>query len=292
MSATPPRISIVTPSFNQGPYLEETIRSVLDQNYPALEYVVIDGGSTDDSPAIIRRYADRLTHWVSEPDGGQYDAINRGFARTTGEIMGWINSDDKYAPWAFAVVADIFTSLPEVEWLTSLCPLTWDRRGLPLGCSAMRGFDRGRFLRGDYLPGVPWNEGTIQQESTFWRRSLWERAGGGVDASLKMAGDFELWARFFKRTRLYGVATPLAGFRVHGDQKTGRAMATYLEESKEVLRRHGGRVRSRVGQVAMFAARACSPSPLLVKSYLPAVGRRMSTRLCQYDFTARCWIVR
>src|SRR6267154_2378048 len=97
-----PRISIVTPSFNQGSYLEETIRSVLDQNYPNLEYVVVDGGSTDRSVEILQRYADRLAWWSSEPDGGQYAAINKGFKHTSGEIMAWINSDDKYLPWTFS----------------------------------------------------------------------------------------------------------------------------------------------------------------------------------------------
>src|SRR5258708_5296321 len=113
-----PSISIITPSYNQVSFLEETIQSVLQQDYPNLEYVIIDGGSTDGSVEIIQKYADRLTHWVSEPDGGQYDAVNRGFQYTRGEIMAYINSDDKYTPWAFSVVGEIFESLPEIEWLT------------------------------------------------------------------------------------------------------------------------------------------------------------------------------
>src|SRR5215469_5586779 len=96
-----PKISIVTPSFNQAEFLEETIRSVLDQNYPNLEYVVVDGGSTDGSVDIIKKYAHRLAWWVSEPDDGQYAAINKGFKHSSGEIMAWINSDDKYLPWTF-----------------------------------------------------------------------------------------------------------------------------------------------------------------------------------------------
>src|SRR5579859_3708649 len=101
-----PRISIVTPSFNQRAFLEETIRSVLDQRYPNLEYVIIDGGSTDGSVDIIRKYERHLAFWVSEPDGGQYDAINKGFAHTTGELLGWLNADDKYLPWSFSTLAD------------------------------------------------------------------------------------------------------------------------------------------------------------------------------------------
>src|SRR5712672_634542 len=112
-----PKISLVTPSFNQGSFLEETIRSVLDQNYPNLEYVVIDGGSTDGSVEIIKKYERRLTWWISAPDGGQYEAINKGFARTTGEIMAWLNADDKYLPWTLSVVGDLMSTLPQVEWL-------------------------------------------------------------------------------------------------------------------------------------------------------------------------------
>ena len=115
MNQPAPRISVVTPSFNQSAFLEETLRSVLDQGYPNLEYIVIDGGSTDASADIIRKHAGRITCWVSEKDQGQYDAINKGFARSTGEIMAWLNSDDKYLPWTFSVVGEIFASRPEVE---------------------------------------------------------------------------------------------------------------------------------------------------------------------------------
>jgi glycosyltransferase involved in cell wall biosynthesis len=241
-SANLPRISLVTPSFNQAKFLGETIESVLFQHYPNLEYVVIDGGSTDESTNILRAHESRLSSWVSEKDAGQYDALNKGFARTTGEVMAWLNSDDKYTPWALATVGDVFAQLPQVQWLTTLLPLHWDARGLPVRCKPVQGgFSRTGFLRGDYLPPVgSWGGTFIQQESTFWRRSLWEKAGGKVDASLQLAGDFELWARFFEHADLYGVELPLGGFRVHGEQKTALRMIDYVDEAMSVLHRHGG----------------------------------------------------
>src|SRR5258707_6129118 len=110
-----PRISVVTPSFNQGAYLERTICSVLDQKYPNLEYLVIDGGSTDESVEIIKRYERHLTYWVSEPDTGQSNAINKGFARTTGTILAWLNSDDRYLPETLGAVAAAAAAHPDAD---------------------------------------------------------------------------------------------------------------------------------------------------------------------------------
>ena len=235
-----PVISVVTPSYNQGRFLEETICSVLTQGYPSVEYVVIDGASSDDSVEIIRRYADRLTYWVSETDKGQYDAINKGFARTTGEIMAWLNSDDKYTPSALTVVADIFRSFPHVEWITSVHPIRWNERGQAINVDFTGGFNQHSFLRGGNFPakgshGRRW----IQQESTFWRRSLWERAGGHLDCSLGLAADFELWARLFQHADLYGVSALLGGFREHGDQKSVHLREQYLREADQTLRSYG-----------------------------------------------------
>lgn len=235
-----PRITVVTPSYNQAAFLEQTLRSVLDQNYPNLEYIVIDGGSTDGSVEIIQRYAHQLAYWISEPDSGQYGAINKGFARATGEIMAWINSDDLLMPWSLSVVGEIFQQFSEIQWLSSLFPLVLDGQGRVVNSGYREGFNRPGFLRGQYLQGCGWHaEDFIQQESTFWRKKLWDKAGG-IDAKFQLAGDFDLWARFFKIADLYGVMTPLGAFRMHADQKTALRLPAYYSEAEESLRGNGG----------------------------------------------------
>ena len=237
-----PRVSLVTPSLNQGRFLEAALRSVHDQGYPELEHVVMDGGSTDGSADILARWANRLSACESAPDGGMYDALQRGFLRTTGEVMGWLNADDLHAPWTLSLVGDLFGRFPQIEWLTTLYPILWDEQGHAVHIGYGGAFNARAFARGHNLYGAPWSVGGfVQQESTFWRRSLWERAGGRIDASLRLAGDFELWARFFHHAPLWAVAAPIAGFRRHGEQKTAREMDVYRAEAEQVLRRDGFR---------------------------------------------------
>lgn len=231
-----PKISIVTPSYNQGQFLEATIQSVLSQNYPNLEYIIIDGGSTDSSFEIIKKYSECLHFWCSEPDAGQYDAINKGFAHSTGEIMAWLNSDDMYFPWTLKTIASIMTELPQVEWLTTLSPGFWDWYGFCKGFARIPGYSRDAFLDGRYLQWNRLSINWIQQESTCWRRSLWEKSGSSLSTQFKLASDFDLWARFYEHADLYGTESPIGGFRWQSSQRS-RHIEQYASEAEQSLQR-------------------------------------------------------
>lgn len=230
-----PKISIVTPCFNQVDFLEATIQSVLSQNYSNLEYIIIDGGSIDGSLEIIKKYEKYLYFWCSEPDLGQYDALNKGFTHATGEVMAWLNSDDMYCPWALRTVSSIMSELPEVEWLTTLSPGYWDWHGFCKCFGSVSGYSRDAFLEAYYLPLLNKSAiGWIQQESTFWRRNLWRKVGSSVSTEYKLASDFDLWSRFYLYTNLYGVTSPLGGFRFQNNQRS-RQVELYKVEAQKSL---------------------------------------------------------
>src|SRR5215510_8972406 len=212
-----PSIAIVTPSFQAERYIRQCMVSVLDQNYPNLQYVVMDGGSSDSTVDIVNSFAHRLHYWTSGPDGGPYQAIAAGFAKTDAEILGWLNADDILLPWTLVVIGSLFRDCPNVEWVTTETPMQISTDGLPYNLWHLPGFTKRGFRSRENCGagnGGPRSMGsTIQQESTFWRRNLWEKAGGRFEPQIKMAGDFELWDRFFDHALLYSINIPLGAFR-------------------------------------------------------------------------------
>jgi glycosyltransferase involved in cell wall biosynthesis len=225
-----PRISIVTPNYNNGVTLGATMASVLDADYPGLEYIVLDGESTDQSVDVIRSREGKLAYWASRSDKGAYAAVNEGFSRSTGEIMSWLNSDDIYFPWTLGVVAEIFSTFPEIEWLTGL-PTFYQAHALR-EVLPMRPYPRDFLACGLFEDRIL---GFVQQESTFWRRSLWEKAGP-LDHSYRYAADFELWTRFAQHAELYAVGTPLASFHIRGRDNRSRAnLDTYYREVDDAV---------------------------------------------------------
>jgi glycosyltransferase involved in cell wall biosynthesis len=228
-----PRICVVTPSYNQVTYLEATIRSILLQGYPNLEYIIMDGGSTDGSVDIIKKYEPWLSYWQSKSDSGQYTAIQAGFEKSSCEIMAWLNSDDLYFPWTLRTVGEIFAGLPEVGWLSTIVTAEVGSFDEIIAFSQRRGINRRWFFEAHPLR----EKGFIQQESTFWRRKLWEQAGACFDKTLHYAGDLELWARFWQYTDLVSTSTPLGIFRYHAGQKTNQ-LQDYIWEGEQVLRRY------------------------------------------------------
>jgi glycosyltransferase involved in cell wall biosynthesis len=220
-----PSISIVTPSYQQAEYLERTLRSVLDQGYPALEYVVMDGGSQDGSVNIIQRYAARLKHWQSERDNGLSHALKAGFAHTKAEIMAWLNSDDMLLPGTLHRVGQYFATHPEVDAVYGHRVLIQEQ-DQQIGRWVLPPHDAEFNRWVDYLP----------QETLFWRRSAFEKAGG-IDASFRFAVDWDLILRLqntgavFRRLPYF-----LGAFRVHEAQKSQTEISSVGAQECQRLR--------------------------------------------------------
>jgi len=229
-----PKISIVTTNYNGAKYLEETIQSVLNQTFKNIEYIIIDGGSTDGSQEIIEKYEEQLAYWESKKDRGFAHAYNKGFSKTTGDILAYLNSDDLYCPWAFEIVARCFIDLPEIEWLTSLFPMLHSNRHGFVYINPAQPFNKALYYAGFYGRKL----GFIQQESTFWTRRLWKKSGSYFDENLDYAIDAELWARFFQHADLYAVSTTLGGFRYRSDSKSGLHLNKYCDEMFAILKKY------------------------------------------------------
>jgi glycosyltransferase involved in cell wall biosynthesis len=228
-TSTEPLVSIVTPSYNQAPFLESTIRSVLDQDYPNVEYIIVDGGSDDGSPEIIRKYAHRLAWWVSEKDRGQTDAINKGFSHARGEILAWLNSDDVYEPNAVREAVEILKNHPKVGMVYGDANFI-DEKGHVIGRFPAAQTDLSRLRRG-YVH--------IPQQSAFWRADLWRRVGP-LDPSFYFAMDYDLWVRLAGLTELMYAPRVWADFRLHSGGKTILSDDRCWPEMLKVHFRDGG----------------------------------------------------
>ena len=224
-----PLVSIVTPSYNHARFLEATIQSVLAQDYPKIEYIVIDGGSQDGTVELLRKYDDQLAYWVSEPDNGQTDAINKGFARATGEIMAWLNSDDTYEPGVVAEAVAFLQDHPEVGLVYGNANFI-DEKGHVIGRFPAAQTNHQRLRRG-YVH--------IPQQTTFWRKSLWDQIGP-LDPALYFAMDYDLWVRLSKISELRYHPRTWANFRLHGDSKTIMEDDRCWPEMVKIHRREGG----------------------------------------------------
>lgn len=223
-----PRISIVTPSFNQAPFLEETLRSILDQGYPDLETLVLDGGSTDGSVEILRRYSPQLSYWRSEKDSGQSAALREGFARATGEVFAWLNSDDYYEPGALRAVGEAFANNPQADIVVG------DLRFVDVHGK--------RLYLGHLVPSlkiIAYESSFPAQQSLFWRRSIYQEAGG-IDASYQFAMDLDLLVRMMLAgARFVKLRQTLANFRQHEGAKSSRLQEVCAVEVRRTLEKHG-----------------------------------------------------
>lgn len=223
-----PKITVVTPVYNQVKFLEETIKSIVNQGYPNLEYIIIDGGSTDGTVDIIKKYEKHLTYWVSEPDKGMYHAIQKGFDKSTGEIMCWLNSDDVFFDKCLFAIADVFMHHPEVEWFSGKSA-SIDEKGMVIRVNEEKDI---KFCKYDFYA----NRGFwVPQSSTIWRRSLWKKIGEQLNTNLRLAGDFDLWLRFINVAPQYVVDTLIGTYRIREGQLS-QMMDNYMAEVAQSIK--------------------------------------------------------
>jgi hypothetical protein len=218
-----PKISLVTPTYNGADYLEACIDSILSQKYPNLEYSILDGGSKDESVSIIKKYEKYLYFWRSHSDNGHYSAVNEGLNKSTGEIMGWLNSDDSLTPYCFELISSIFNEKKQVSWITGTPCIQYKDDAVEI-------FDKTPVFDPTHYFNDGFDEPFIQQEGTFWRRNLWVQSGGTLDLRFDLAADMELWTRFFQFANLYTTTVPLGIFRERIGQRSAIFRSKYYVE--------------------------------------------------------------
>jgi glycosyltransferase involved in cell wall biosynthesis len=227
METKPLKITVVTVCYNSARFLEGCLRSVVTQDYPHLEYIVIDGGSTDGSVELIKKHADRITYWVSEPDKGQTDALIKGFQRSTGDLQCWINADDELTPHALTEVNVYFQRHPAAQVVTGDCILLTES-GARLRVQRQLRFRRFLWFN---------DHNYIAASSTFWRRELYERVGG-LNPVFNLNMDGDLFIRFAEVTTLQKVRNLWSRFRVHPGQKTNMLTEDMFTEIMNIRRRY------------------------------------------------------
>jgi glycosyltransferase involved in cell wall biosynthesis len=221
-----PMISIVVPSLNQGRFIGDTLESIVSQGYPNLELIVVDGGSSDDTVGVIKKYTDHIKWWVSEPDAGQANAVNKGMSRAGGEILAWLNSDDCLMPGALFRVAEYFQSSPQTDVIYGHRVLI-DEAGYDVGRWIVPGHRKLILTYADYIP----------QETMFWRTTLWHKVGGVLDESFRFAMDWELIRRFIEADARFKIIPAFLGqFRLHDLQKSNAQIETDGFKEMEIIR--------------------------------------------------------
>ena len=221
-----PRISIVVPSFNQGKFIGATLESIINQRYPNLELIVVDGGSTDNTLSVIKQYEAHLAWWVSESDSGQADAINKGFSRSTGKIMAWINSDDLIAPRVLHQIANYFSKHPEIQAVYG-DRIVINDEGLEIGRWTLPRHSSRVLQWADFVP----------QETLYWTRSAWNQIGAKLDEAFHFAMDWDFLLRLSAQNiKIQHLPIFLGLFRIHDQQKTSSQMSSIGQEEIRIIR--------------------------------------------------------